>query len=341
MQEPVMEGHGYYNAHSELQARSAQEADGVLERALAAVAIPDGVITLADFGCAQGRNSMRPLGLALDRLAARAGAGREMMVIHTDLPHCDFPSLFETIDTAPDSYRRGRAGVFSSAIGRSFYERLLPSRSLAFGWSSFALHWLSALPQPLAGHIWPRFAQPGEAEALAAVSAEDWLRFLAHRAEELVPGGRLVLVIGAADDAGATGLEPLMELANGVLATLVAEGRLGAPAHAAMTIPARPRQRAEFAAPFEAGALPALVLDELVIAETPNPAMRRWQETGDAAAFAADVTGFFIAAFGPCLFGADTALHDLFARRLAAAAAKTPEAIARPLVTATLSIARR
>jgi hypothetical protein len=32
-----MEGRGYYNEHSELQARSAEEADGVLGRALAAV----------------------------------------------------------------------------------------------------------------------------------------------------------------------------------------------------------------------------------------------------------------------------------------------------------------
>ena len=39
MREPMMQGRGYYNQHSELQARSAAEADGMLERALAAVAI--------------------------------------------------------------------------------------------------------------------------------------------------------------------------------------------------------------------------------------------------------------------------------------------------------------
>ena len=65
MREPVMEGRGYYNKHSEVQARSAEEADGVLERALAAVAIPPGPVTIADFGSSQGHNSMRQPNLAL------------------------------------------------------------------------------------------------------------------------------------------------------------------------------------------------------------------------------------------------------------------------------------
>ncbi len=339
MREPVMEGRGYYNAHSELQARSAQEADGMLGRALEAVAIPPGPLTIADFGSSQGRNSMRPMALALDRLTARAGR-RDMMVVHADLPSCDFASLFATLETSPDSYRRGRDHVFASVVGRSLYERLLPAGSLTFGWSAFALHWMSTLPLALDSHIWPISAAPGEAGALAEVSAADWRNFLAHRAEELVPGGQLVLVAGAADETGATGLEPMMDAANGVLQALVAEGQLSAEAWAAMTIPARPRRRDEFTAPFDRGGLP-LALEELVIAPTPNAAMLRWQQTGDAAHFASDITGFFIAAFGPSLFGTDEPLRDLFAARFAAAVALAPAEVARPLVTATLRIARR
>jgi hypothetical protein len=341
MREPVMEGRGYYNQHSELQARSAEEADAMLERALAALAIPPGPLTVADFGSSQGHNSMRQIAMALDRLTERAGQGRDVMVVHTDLPHCDFTSLFVALGTAPDSYRRGRSDVFSSAIGQSFYERLLPAGSLAFGWSAFALHWMSALPLALRAHVWPPSAAPDEAEALAAVAAEDWRTFLAHRAAELVPGGQLVLVVGAVDETGATGLEPMMDLANGVLRALVAEGKLGADAYAAMTTPTRPRVRAEFTAPFDNGELPALVLEELVIAETPNAAMLRWQQGGDAALLAADITGFFIAAFGPSLFGDNEPLRDLFAHRFTAAVALAPADVARPIVTATLRISRR
>ena len=341
MREPIMQGRGYYNQHSELQARSAEGADGMLERALAAVAIPAGPPTIADFGSSQGHNSMRQIALMLDRLTERIGRERDVRVVHTDLPHCDYTSLFVTLETSPDSYRRGRPYAFASAIGHSFYDRLFPAGSLTLGWSSFALHWMSALPMALREHIWPVRASSDEGKALAEVAAADWRNFLAHRAEELTPGGQLVLVIGAVDATGATGLEPMMDLANDILRTLVTEGKLGAQAYAAMTIPSRPRSREEFTAPFDKGDIAELSLEELVIAETPNAAMLRWRQTGDAAAFASDITGFFIAAFGPSLFGDNEPLRELFAKRFTEAIARAPGPIAQPLVTATLRIARR
>jgi hypothetical protein len=341
MREPIMQGRGYYNQHSALQARSAAEADDMLERALAAVTIPAGPPTIADFGSSQGHNSMRQIALMLDRLTERIGRERDIRVVHTDLPHCDYTSLFVTLETSPDSYRRGRPYAFASAIGHSFYDRLLPEGSLTLGWSSFALHWMSALPTALREHIWPVRASSDEGEALAEVAAADWRNFLAHRAEELTPGGQLVLVVGAVDETGATGLEPMMDLANDILRLLVTEGKLGAQAYGAMTIPSRPRSRAEFTAPFDNGDVAELSLEEMVIAETPNAAMLHWRQTGDAAAFAADITGFFIAAFGPSLFGDNEPLRELFAKRFTAAIARAPGPIAQPLVTATLRVARR
>jgi hypothetical protein len=320
MLEPVMQGGGYYNRHSQLQARSAAEADAMLARAVAAVAIPSGPLVIADFGCAQGHNSMRQMALVLDGLAERAGRGRDVMVVHTDLPHSDFTSLFGTLNAAPESYRRGRDNVFSSVIGQSFYDRLLPAGSLVFGWSSFALHWMSALPRPLGAHIWPVLAAADEQPVLAEIGARDWRNFLRARAQELAPGGQLLLVVGAADAAGASGLEPMMDLANAVLS-----------APCATSPPST--------APFDDGTLP-LVLEEMVLAETPNAAMLRWEETGDAGQFAADITGFFIAAFAPSLFGEDRTLRELFAGKFAAAVALAPTDIARKLVTATLRIRR-
>jgi hypothetical protein len=265
---------------------------------------------------------MRQIALMLDRLTERTGHERDVRVVHTDLPHCDFTSLFVTLEASPDSYRRGRPYAFASAIGHSFYDRLLPAGSLTLGWSSFALHWMSALPMALREHIWPVRASSNEGKALADVATADWRNFLAYRAEELTPGGQLVLVIGAVNATGATGLEPMMDLANDILQTLVAEGKLGAQAYAAMTIPSRPRSREEFTAPFDKGDITELSLEELVIAETPNAAMLLWQQTGDAAAFASDITGFFIAAFGPSLFGDNEPLRELFAKRFTAAIAR-------------------
>ena len=169
MHEPVMEGGGFYNQHSELQARSAEEADGMLERALAAITLPPGPLTIADFGSSQGHNSMRQMALVLDRLTKHTGQSRDIMVVHTDLPHNDFTSLFEMLETAPDSYRRGRDHVFSvchwplllraAAAGRQPCVRLVGLRD--------------SLDERVAAD---------EAISLAEVAAADWRSFLTHRA---------------------------------------------------------------------------------------------------------------------------------------------------------------
>jgi hypothetical protein len=190
-------------------------------------------------------------------------------------------------------------------------------------------------------HIWPVRASSDEGKALAEVAAADWRDFQAHRAEELTPGGQLVLVIGAVNATGATGLEPMMDLANDILQALVAEGKLGAQAYAAMTIPSRPRSREEFTAPFDKGDIAELSLEELVIAETPNAAMLLWQQTSDAAGIRVRHYGLFHCGLRAVAVRDNEPLRELFAKRFTAAIARAPGPIARPLVTATLRVARR
>jgi hypothetical protein len=339
--ESVMQGHGYYNAHSELQARSAQASDPILDTALREVAVPaTGAITLADFGSSQGRNSLRPMGRALSALIARAGAERDFVVIHSDQPHNDFTSLFTLLQESEDSYLRDRPHVFAYAVGRSFHGPLLPAGSLTFGWSSIALHWLSRRPAIAPDHIWFDRGPPEVREAFATVSAEDWRSFLVHRARELVPGGQLVLVSGANDDEGQCGIEGIFDIANEVLQTMVADGKLPKDAYRAMTVPVRPRRRADFEAPFRSGLLPQLKLEEIKIAPTPNPALENWRADGDANALARVMTGFFVGAFGPTLFGEDQPLENAFAARLHQAIAARPEEAARELVTGTVRVSR-
>jgi hypothetical protein len=60
------------------------------------------------------------------------------MVYHVDQPSNDFNSLFELLDTNPDRYSFDDPCVYPSAIGRSFYENVLPPNSVHIGWSSYA-----------------------------------------------------------------------------------------------------------------------------------------------------------------------------------------------------------
>jgi hypothetical protein len=341
MTETVMRGHGYYNAHSELQARSAQVSDPILERALHAATIPaEGPITIADFGCSQGLNSMRPMERAIAALMPRTGAERDFAVVHTDQPHNDFTSLFTLLGQGQLSYRHDRPNVFSFAIGRSFYEPLLPTRTLTFGWSAMALHWMSHLPSPLADHIWIMRGTEAERAAIAAVAAQDWRVFLGQRMRELIPGGQLVLVVGAADEQGSSGLEALQDVANEVLQALVAEGSMPRHTYSTMTIPSYARTRAELEAPLRGDLLPGLRLEEMTVCQTPNPVLDRWRSDGDSEAFGRDMAGFYLAAFSPSLFGEDQPLEALFAERLPRAIAADPARVAKELVIAIMRISR-
>jgi hypothetical protein len=73
----VMEGGGFYNRNSDLQATGIALALPFLKDA--ALSIPLGgsePLVIADYGASQGRNSMLPVRLAIEALRARAGSWR-------------------------------------------------------------------------------------------------------------------------------------------------------------------------------------------------------------------------------------------------------------------------
>lgn len=134
----VMEGYDGYNRDSQVQAGSLSPALPMLERAVTMAAVPSEPqpIVIADYGSSQGQNSLAPVLAAIRVLRQRIGRDRAIMVVHTDLPENDFTVLFQTLITSPESYLRNDAAVFPSAIGRSFYEQILPSGSVTVGCGS-------------------------------------------------------------------------------------------------------------------------------------------------------------------------------------------------------------
>jgi len=98
-----------------------------------ALASPPEPIVIADYGASEGRNSLAPMRAAIGALRKRVGPERPISVIHTDLPQNDFAALFQTVISDPDSYLNGDAAAFASAVGRSFYQQILPPRSVTLG----------------------------------------------------------------------------------------------------------------------------------------------------------------------------------------------------------------
>lgn len=311
-----MEGHGYYTSHSEPQGAYGELGLEWLERAAGEVEPPEGEtpFVIADLGAAGGGNSLAPMKRAL---AARRGDG-PALVVHTDIPSNDFSALFELVSNSPDSYL-AEPGVFALAEGRSFYERLFPDRFLSLAWSSIAVHWLSAVPTPIDGHIFSTFAEGPAREALRERSRRDWAGFLGHRAAELRPSGRLIVIGGAARDDGSSGAEGLMEAADASLRELVDGGELAAEEYARMTIPTWNRTVSEFTAPFESGELDGrLELLGTDLRWLPDMYFEAYERDGDLDRYVEAVSGFFRAAFEESLLAALDPGRDDASRRAVA-----------------------
>lgn len=340
-----MQGGGRYTAHSSVQERFGELAFRWLEEAAAAVPPPEPPLpfVIADLGAAGGGNSLEPMRRAL---AARAGTG-PALVVHTDIPANDFSALFREIQEDPRTYL-GPPDVHALAAGRSFYESLFPAGFVSLAWSSIAVHWISAIPRPIPGHIFSTFATGAVADAFRERAAEDWRAFLTHRARELRPGGRMIVVGGAAEDDGTAGAEGLMRMADGALAAMVDAGVLTAAEVERMTIPTWNRTVGEYLAPFDGQ--DALELRRHGFHSLPDPQLAAYREHGDRERYAADVTGFFRAAFGDSLLAAldpertaeDRAAIDAeLVRRLRAAVAAAPERAACDWRVVIMDVARR
>src|SRR5579884_2838673 len=196
-----MEGDGYYNAHSRPQGSAGELGIPLLKRAAQQVPLSGDIVRIADFGAAQGKNSMAPMSAAIAEIRKRC-ALTPITITHTDISSNDFTALFELLAESPASYLNGAQDVYAYASGTSFYRRIFPSNTQAIGWNSIAIHWLSSAPSAIPNQIWSHSAQGTVRAAFRARAAQDWTAFLNARAAEYVQGGQLVIVASGADEHG-------------------------------------------------------------------------------------------------------------------------------------------
>jgi len=113
----VMRRGGFYNRHSLPQHEAASYAEPVLRQAAEAVSAPASgqTIVIADYGAAQGRNSLDPMRQAIGIIRRRIPDAVPISVVHTDIPADDFSALFALVENSPDSYLRDTANVFPFA----------------------------------------------------------------------------------------------------------------------------------------------------------------------------------------------------------------------------------
>jgi hypothetical protein len=304
-QPAAMEGHGGYNTRSQVQAGGSSPAIAMLERAAKDVPLPAAPqpILIADYGSSQGHNSLAPLAVAIGALRKRIDSHRAISVVHTDLPQNDFTSLFETLNHDRESYLLRDPDSFAMAVGRSFYEQILPSDSVTLGWCSWAVQWLSRTPAAIPDHV--QQAGSEDAPTRAAFSrqaAEDWQSFLMARGRELCSGGRLVVLTMAVDDKGDFGYRPVLKAMYATLVEMVDTGFLQADELQRMAIPTVGRSREEFLAPFHGeGIFGGLRVEEIDIFLGEDHVWSDFEQHGDPQRFAAQWAAFSRASVFPTL----------------------------------------
>jgi hypothetical protein len=301
----AMEGQGAYNRHGRLPASGGLFGLRHLEKAANRIPLRgDEPVVIADYGASQGKNSLAPMRAAVDVIRARM-SDRPIIVYHEDLPSNDFNALFDVLDKDPQSYVLAASNVFPCAIGRSFYESVLPPGHVHLGWSSYAAMWISRIPTLIPGHFCV-FRSSGEVRAaFDEQGADDWRRFLSLRARELRPEGRLVVVVPAADEDGVSGFEDVMDQANAVLAEMVEAKAIAETELRRMVIGVWPRRRSDLLAPFEReGQFQGLTVEDCETNHLADAAWADYERDRNAAALAGKHASFFRAIFAPTLAGA-------------------------------------
>jgi hypothetical protein len=314
----AMEGGGAYNRHAKLQAGGAFFALPLFEAAAAQITL-DGAhpVVIADYGSSQGKNSLAPIRAAIHTLRSRIGPGRAIIVYHTDLPVNDFRSLFGVVENDPETYSQNDPGVFPCAIGRSFYQAILPHEHVDLAWCSYAAQWISEMPRVPLDHIWHSCMTGAARDAIERQAAQDWEAFLTLRSRELRPGGRLVVAIpGGRDDDGSSGFERIMNLAYEVLADMVAEGAVTADERGRMALGVLARRRRDLLAPFQDGDTYCnLKVERCETCEHRDSAWSDYERDGNLEALVDKHAGFYRSTFVPTLAESLRLAHDEETRR--------------------------
>jgi hypothetical protein len=299
-----MKGSGFYDRHSTAQLAAIQFVFDWIEKAIANIQMPSDAqpFSILDCGSSEGGNAL----IVMSRVVEGVRQRRPQQLIHTmysDLPSNNFNRLFLNLDGARTA-KRIPAGVYASATAGSFYEPLVPPRSIHFAMAFNALLWMDKLPsvvlpdfvvyrRPHPPHRGPQVT-PETADAFARQADGDLTRFLRCRADELTAGGKL-LIASPGDSAEHRLGDGIYDLLNDACLDLVAAGQLSRQRYERFTMPVYFRTVEETLAPLEREESPvkgAFSVDRAETLEVPTPFFVEFDRSGDATKLADDYTGF-------------------------------------------------
>lgn len=160
--------------------------------------------TVADFGTADGGTSLGLMTKVVEAVREKS-PDQEIVLAYEDQAINEWKSVFKhALGDIPvhDAYGEtfttpyALKNVFVLACGVGFHTQCFASNTIDLGFSSTAMHWLSASPNSLKGRSEMHSVQCADKADLLenAQAAKDWKSILEARAKEMKPGARIVLV---------------------------------------------------------------------------------------------------------------------------------------------------
>lgn len=295
-----MKGEGFYDQNSSVQEMALAAVSDWIHSAVADLPLPapPRPVTVADYGCSEGKNSIRAVGAVVEALRRRTD--QPICGIHCDLPGNNFNRLFATLhDPNTHNYLqeggRLRLNVSALAAAGSFYGPLLPPGSVHFALSFFAVEWLDkAPPISVPDHVSYLRGPPEVTAAFRRQADHDLTHFLACRAEELVRGGKLIIVVPGSIGPQSCG-DGLYDVFAEAIHDLVQAGRLERAAAERFVFPVYFYSTADLTRPVEQPGSPvhgAFTIEAADAREMPAAFVEKFRASGDAVTFAAEYTAF-------------------------------------------------
>ena len=279
----AMEGGGFYNQNSALQASGISLLLNLWSQVCRAASCSGEPLTIVDYASSQGRNSMLPMRIAIKAMRDRTTPETPIEIIHTDLPSNDFSALFLALEEDANSYLENSPHVYPAAIGRNYFQPLFPEGRVNLGWNTFSLQWLSKHSAAPSDHIVSGLSQLDQTvDAVHFQQAEDWKLFLKFRAAELRPGAKLLTAFTGKSE-GLSGWEWLCNELWSAAQDMGRDGSLSAEDLTHLTIPIGFRTVDEIKAPFKAtGRFAGLELEHVEYLKIPDPFWEDFQKSADS-----------------------------------------------------------
>lgn len=222
----------------------------------------DNPFVIVDYGTADAGTSLPLMHSAIKALRERLPE-KEVLVVYEDQPNNEWRSVFfhtQGIKDVPGVplFTRDFDNVHVLASGVSFHQQCFPKNYVHLGMCFTAMHWLNTKPCDIVNALHHTQANEEEKCIFAEQARKDWENLLLHRAHEMTPGGRQVIVNFAVDEngyyLGATdGKENMHANFNAIWSAMCNEGKITAEEYHRTTFINYYRNPEETKAPFTPG----------------------------------------------------------------------------------------